>query len=112
MFGEIYGITYHFDTKLLGFDGLTYRCTPPGPVTNRILGMWYEQGDGLTLIEFYSDGSVIYHDDIEPDIGTYIFDDTTGHGDVDMLGYTYEIIYNVDTDILSFEGALYSRIPW
>ena len=110
--GKVYGITYHFDTKTLGFDGLTYRCTPPGPVANPIVGFWYEQGEGLGQLEFFSDGTVIYYFDIDPEVGTYIFDTTLGHGDINLYGYTYELLYDADTDIINFEGALYSRIPW
>ena len=110
--GEVYGITYHFDTKTLGFDGLTYRCTPPGPVANPIVGFWYEQGDGLGQLEFFSDGTVKYYLNIDPDLGTYIFDAALEHGDINLFGDTYELLYDANTDIINFEGALYSRIPW
>ena len=115
MFGVTYDIWYSFDSKSLFFDELFYSCIPPGPEVNRILGMWYAQGDGFDEIgqlEFYSDGTVHYYKLMTPEPGTYVFDDAAAHGDVTFGGYTYEIIYNADTNILSFEGVLYSRIPW
>ncbi len=111
IFAEIYEITYDFEEELLSFDGLTYSCMPPGEVTNNILGFWYEHDDGLGQLEFFSDGTLKYYADTDK-TGTYTYDEATAHGDINISGYTYEIIYIPSNDTLNFEGALYARIPW